>query len=82
LKAEEQAAMELAIVSDPEAHPVMVGMGGIRKARWARHGGGKSGGVRTIYYVLNVSVQGELQMVEGGFIGPIGTITTKLGLDF
>ena len=42
--------MELAIVSDPEAHPVMPGMGGIRKARWARQGGGKSGGVRTIYY--------------------------------
>ena len=50
LKAEEQTAMELAIVSDPDAHPVMPGMGGIRKARWARHGGGKSGGVRTIYY--------------------------------
>jgi hypothetical protein len=39
-------------------------------------------GVRTIYYVLNVSVQGELQMAEGSFIGPVATITTKLGLDF
>jgi hypothetical protein len=34
LKAEEQTAMELAIVSDPEAHPVMRGMGGS-----ARRGG-------------------------------------------
>jgi hypothetical protein len=39
-------------------------------------------GVRTLYYVLNVSVQGELQMAEGQLIGPIATITTKLGLDF
>jgi hypothetical protein len=39
-------------------------------------------GVRTIYYVLNVSVQGEFQMAEGSFFGPVATITTKLGLDF
>src|SRR5882672_11246391 len=50
LKSHEQAAMELAIADDPEAHPVIGGTGGIRKARWARLGGGKSGGVRTIYY--------------------------------
>lgn len=42
--------MELAIISDPKAHPVIAGTGGIRKARWARQGGGKRGGVRTIYY--------------------------------
>lgn len=28
----------------------MVGSGGIRKARWAARGRGKSGGVRAIYY--------------------------------
>jgi hypothetical protein len=39
-------------------------------------------GARTLYYVLNVSVQGEFQMLEGGFFGPVATITTKLGLDF
>ena len=50
LKSHEQAAMELAIADDPEAHPVIPGTGGIRKARWARQSGGKSGGVRTIYY--------------------------------
>jgi hypothetical protein len=26
------------------------GTGGIRKLRWARQGGGKSGGIRVIYY--------------------------------
>ncbi|MCK6550289.1 hypothetical protein L6R52_30920 [Myxococcota bacterium] len=40
-------------------------------------------GLRTIYYVLNVSVQGELQMLtDDGFVGPVKTISTKLGLDF
>ena len=28
----------------------MQGTGGIRKLRWARQGGGKSGGIRVIYY--------------------------------
>lgn len=40
-------------------------------------------GVRTLYYMLNVSVQGEFQMLsqydQGG---GVATITTKLGLDF
>jgi hypothetical protein len=50
LRAEEQAAMELAIISDPDAHPVVPGLGGVRKARRSRQGKGKSGGVRAIYY--------------------------------
>lgn len=39
-------------------------------------------GVRTLYYVLNVSVQGEFMMFEGGNAGGVATLTTKLGLDF
>jgi hypothetical protein len=46
----EQAALQLAIAADPEAHPVVPGTGGVRKARWTRQGKGKSGGVRVIYY--------------------------------
>ena len=46
----EQAALQLAIAADPEAHPIVPGTGGVRKARWARQGGGKSDGVRVIYY--------------------------------
>jgi len=42
--------MEYAIAADPESHPIIPGTGGIRKARWARAGKGKSGGVRVIYY--------------------------------
>lgn len=42
--------MEASIAADPESHPVVVGTGGVRKARWSRQGKGKSGGVRVIYY--------------------------------
>jgi hypothetical protein len=50
LEAEEQDEMEQHIAADPERHPVIPGTGGVRKARWARPGKGKSGGVRVIYY--------------------------------
>ena len=50
LKGDEQMALEQAIADDPEAHPVIPGTNGVRKARWARQGSGKSGGVRVIYY--------------------------------
>ena len=40
--------MEASIAADPEAHPVVPGTGGVRKARWSRHGRGKRGGVRVI----------------------------------
>jgi len=42
--------MEASIAADPEAHPVVPGTGGVRKARWRRQAKGKSGGVRVIYY--------------------------------
>jgi hypothetical protein len=42
--------MQLAIANDPEAHPIVPGTGGVRKARWTRHHKGKSGGVRVIYF--------------------------------
>ncbi|MEO8367878.1 MAG: type II toxin-antitoxin system RelE/ParE family toxin [Candidatus Solibacter sp.] len=50
LSTAEIANMENAIAADPESHPVIPGTGGVRKARWARAGRGKSGGVRVIYY--------------------------------
>ena len=46
----EIAKMEDAIAADPELHPIVPGTGGLRKARWAREGKGKSAGVRVIYY--------------------------------
>jgi hypothetical protein len=44
--------MEESIAMDPERHPLIPGTGGFRKARWRRPGGGKSGGVRVIYYFM------------------------------
>lgn len=40
------------IAAAPESHPIIAGTGGFRKARWGRPGGGKSGGVRVIYYFM------------------------------
>jgi hypothetical protein len=42
--------LEESIAERPEAHPVIAGTGGVRKARWARPGMGKRGGVRAVYY--------------------------------
>ena len=43
-------AIEAGIIEAPAAHPVLKGLRGVRKARFARPGTGKSGGGRTIYY--------------------------------
>jgi hypothetical protein len=42
--------LEQSIAERPDAHPVVAGTGGVRKARWARPGMGKRGGVRVVYY--------------------------------
>ena len=47
-----QQEMEESIAAGAERHPVIPGTGGYRKARWGRTGGGKSGGVRVIYYLM------------------------------
>ena len=48
----------LELINYLAAHPstgvILRGAGGIRKIRWKREGGGKSGGVRIIYYFHNV----------------------------
>jgi len=46
----EIAALEESVTSRPDAHPVVPGTGGVRKARWARPGKGKRGGLRAVYY--------------------------------
>jgi hypothetical protein len=50
--AQEQVRAELEIAADPLAWPVIPGLGGVRKARAARGGRGKSGGARVLYYVV------------------------------
>lgn len=60
----EQAALQLAIAADPEAHPIVPGAGGVRKARWGRQGKGKSGGVRVIYYYWRVVEDISAQVLD------------------
>ena len=47
--------IELAVIENPFAHPVMRGTSGLRKMRFApaMTGGGKSGGIRVCYFVLD-----------------------------
>ncbi len=47
---EEYRRLQLYLVLRPDAGPIIVGSGGIRKVRWPSRGGGKSRGVRVIYY--------------------------------
>ena len=43
--------VEMSLIAAPEAHPVIKGLRGVRKARFALPGRGKRGGGRVIYYV-------------------------------
>jgi hypothetical protein len=47
---DEYRSLQIALVLRPEQGPVIRGGSGLRKVRWARPGGGKSGGLRIIYY--------------------------------
>ena len=53
LSDEELADLIAYLAEYPSAGVLMQGTGGIRKLRWARQGGGKSGGIRVIYYFHN-----------------------------
>ena len=55
LRPEERQAMEIHVADSPEIHPIVIGTGGVRKARWGRRGKGKRGGVRVIYFYRSTS---------------------------
>ena len=50
LSPEERAELISYLSEHPSSGVLIQGTGGIRKLRWARQGGGKSGGIRVIYY--------------------------------
>ena len=50
LTADERARLEFSLAKEPDAHPVIPGLNGLRKARWGKEGSGKRGGVRVIYF--------------------------------
>lgn len=47
---EERSDFAAYLAKEPDAGAVVPGGGGVRKVRWSRHGGGKRGGVRIIYF--------------------------------
>lgn len=47
---DEYAELQQCLADDPELGKLIKNSGGLRKLRWARKGGGKSGGYRVIYY--------------------------------
>jgi mRNA-degrading endonuclease RelE of RelBE toxin-antitoxin system len=58
---DEYAALQRAIVANPEAGDVIRGSGGVRKLRWGVDGRGKRGGIRIIYYLR--TRQGQVWML-------------------
>jgi hypothetical protein len=62
MREDERQAMEFFIACAPEAHPVIIGTGGFRKARWALAGKGKRGGVRVVYFFL--AAPGQIYMAS------------------
>ena len=56
LNDEEKSQLVNYLAEDPEAGDIIPDTGGIRKVRWARQGGGKSGGYRAVYYYYNETI--------------------------
>jgi hypothetical protein len=61
LSDEDYAALQLHLVSQPDAGDVIAGTGGLRKVRWTTAGRGKRGGTRVIYFY--VVAQAQIRMI-------------------
>lgn len=56
LTEDERNDLVLFLAENPESGDIIEQTGGVRKVRWARQGGGKSGGYRVIYYYYTESI--------------------------
>jgi hypothetical protein len=83
---ERNAAVDL-VATDPEAGDMMQGTGGVRKARLAGRGKGKSGGYRLVYYfgggdipvyLLTVFGKGEKANLTQGEKNALKSLTANL----
>ena len=54
LKEEEYRKLQNELILNPGKGKIIRGSGGLRKIRWSIPGKGKSGGVRIIYYWVNI----------------------------
>jgi hypothetical protein len=84
---EREAAVDL-VAADPEAGDVMQGTGGVRKARLAGRGKGKSGGYRIVWwfgggdipvFLLTVFGKGEKANLSQGERNALRSLTATLG---
>ena len=83
LDPDDYRGLQIALMLRPEQRPVIRGGAGLRKIRWARPGGGKSGGFRIIYYwapsesafymlyVYAKNEQGDLTPAQGRALGQL-----------
>jgi hypothetical protein len=58
---DEYAALQAALIANPEVGAVIPGSGGVRKLRWSFAGRGKRGGLRVIYFLR--TRQGQIWML-------------------
>lgn len=84
---EERAAAVDLVAGNPETGDVMQGTGGVRKARLAGRGKGKSGGYRVVWYfgggdipvfLLTVFGKGEKANLTQGERNALRSLTTTL----
>lgn len=87
MSAEEMGAAVDLVATDPEAGDVMQGTGGVRKARLAGRGKGKSGGYRIVWYfgggdipvfLLTVFGKGEKANLTQGERNALRSLTATL----
>jgi hypothetical protein len=87
MSAEEMTAAVDLVAGNPEAGDVMQGTGGVRKARLAGRGKGKSGGYRIVYYfgggdiplfLLTVFGKGEKSNLTQGERNALRQLTATL----
>jgi mRNA-degrading endonuclease RelE of RelBE toxin-antitoxin system len=62
---EEYRLLQKFLAERPDAGAIIRGAAGIRKARWAARGKGKSGGVRVIYYWQRAEERIHLLLIYG-----------------
>jgi len=87
MSVEEMTAAVDLVAADPEAGDVMAGTGGVRKARLAGRGKGKSGGYRIVWYfgggdipvfLLTVFGKGEKDNLNQGERNALRQLTATL----
>ena len=81
------AEFQQCLAAHPQMGDVIQGTGGLRKVRWSIKGGGKSGGVRVIYFHVVAQAQIRLLLiyrkgVKDGLTAAEKKVLRKLNADW